>query len=70
MEASVLPRRGNKVLMKDRELEGLGRKRGSRGKGGKIRYGRRGVRSIDGQEIEWRYVAMGDGELRAYFLFL
>ena len=30
---------------------------------GRIRYGRRWERCTEGQEIEQRYVAMGDGEL-------
>jgi hypothetical protein len=33
------------------------------GKGGRIRCGRRLGRCTEGQEIEQRYVAMGDGEL-------
>ena len=32
-------------------------------KRGKIRYGRRWRRCTEGQEIEQRYVAMGEGEL-------
>ena len=34
-----------------------------RTKGGRIRYGKRWGRSTEGQEIEQRYVAMGDREL-------
>jgi hypothetical protein len=34
-----------------------------RRKGGRIRTGRRGRRCTEGQEIEQRCVAMGDGEL-------
>ena len=37
-------------------------KRG-RGKGGRIRYGRRLRRCTEGQEIEQRCAAIGDGEL-------
>ena len=34
------------------------------GKGvGRIRYGKRQERSTEGQEIEQKYVAVGDGEL-------
>ena len=36
--ASVFLKRGNKILMEGRELEGFGMKRGG-GKGRKIRYG-------------------------------
>jgi hypothetical protein len=32
-------------------------------KRGRIRYGRRWRRCTEGQEIEQRYIAMGDGEL-------
>jgi hypothetical protein len=40
--ASVLLRRGNKVIKGSKGLEGLGRKRGRGGeKRGRIRYGRR-----------------------------
>jgi hypothetical protein len=31
--------------------------------GGRNRYRRKWGRSIDGQEIEWRHVAVEDGEL-------
>jgi hypothetical protein len=31
---------------------------------GRIRYGKRQERSTEGQETEWKYVAVGDGELR------
>ena len=38
--------------------------RGREGKkGSRIRYGRRQGRNTEGQEIEWRCVAVGDGEL-------
>ena len=44
-------------------MEGLG-ERGQRGeKMSRIRYGRRWRRCTEGQEIEQRCVAMGDGEL-------
>ena len=58
-----LLRRGNKI----REVEGGsdlgGRQAGERKKRGRIRYGRRWRRCTEGQEIEQRCVAMGDGEL-------
>ena len=40
-----------------------GRKRRGREKGNRIRCGRRWGRSTEGQEIEQRCVAVGDGEL-------
>ena len=50
-----------------REVEGrrdLGeREEGEEKKRGRIRYGRRWRRCTEGQEIEQRCVAMGDGEL-------
>jgi hypothetical protein len=43
MDASVFLRRWNKILMRDRGWEGLGRKRGAGWeKGGRIRYVRSG----------------------------
>ena len=64
VDASVLLRRGNKIIKGSRGWEGLGRKRGEGGeKRGRIRYGRRWRRCTEGQEIEQRCVAMGDGEL-------
>jgi hypothetical protein len=63
VEASVLLRSGNKIIKGCRGLEGLGRKsRGREEKRGKIRYGRK-RRCTEGQEIEQRCVAMGDGKL-------
>ena len=61
MDASVLLRRENKIIMVDRGREGLGgREVGNikRGAGSGV-----GVISTEGQEIEWRYVAMGDWKL-------
>ena len=50
--------------MGDRGKEGPGREReGGVKKGGRIRYGKRQERSTEGQEIEQKYVAVGDGEL-------
>jgi hypothetical protein len=65
MSASVILRRGNKIIMGGRRCEGLGWKKGGggEGKGGKIRYGRRRWRCTEGQKIEQRYAAMGDREL-------
>ena len=64
VDASVLLRRGNKIIKGSRGWEELGRKRRRRGeKGVRIRYGRRWRRCTEGQEIEQRCVAMGDGEL-------
>ena len=40
-----------------------GREEGEGEKRGRIRYGRRWRRCTEGQEIEQRCVAMGDGEL-------
>ena len=44
-----------------RDLEGREDREGK--KRGRIRYGRRWRRCTEGQEIEQRCVAMGDGEL-------
>ena len=64
VDASVLLRRGNKIIKGSRGWEGLGRKRRGGGeKRSRIRYGRRWRRCTEGQEIEQRCVAMGDGEL-------
>jgi hypothetical protein len=40
-----------------------GREEGEEKKKGRIRYGRRWMRCTEGQEIEQRSVAMGDGEM-------
>jgi hypothetical protein len=59
--ASVLFRSKNNIIKGSRGWEGLGWKRGGgREKRGKIRNGRR---CTEGQEIEQRCVAVGDGEL-------
>jgi hypothetical protein len=64
VNASVLLRRGNKIITGGRGSKGPGRERGREGKkGSRIRYGRRQGRNTEGQEIEWRCVAVGDGEL-------
>ena len=62
VDASVLLRRGNKIIKGSRGWETL-RKKSRRGKRGRTRYGRRQRRCTEGQEIEQRCVAMGDGEL-------
>ena len=66
MDASVLLRRGNKITTGGKGWEELGRKGGvgeeKRGEV-RIRCGKRRKRCTEGQEIEQRYVAMGDGEL-------
>jgi hypothetical protein len=41
----------------------LGGREGERKKSGRIKYGRTWRRCIEGQEIEQKCVAMGDGEL-------
>jgi hypothetical protein len=64
VDPSVLPQRGNKII---KEVEGLrdmgGREEGEGKKRKRIRYGRRWRRCTEGQEIEQRCVAMGEGEL-------
>ena len=46
-------------------MEGPGRERGRGEKSrSRIRYWKGQERSTEGQEIEWRCVAVGDGELR------
>ena len=64
VDTSILLRMWNNIIKCSRGCEGLRRKRG-RGeeKRGRIRYGRRWRRCTEGQEIEQRCVAMGDGEL-------
>jgi hypothetical protein len=57
VHASVLLRRGNKIISEDRRREGPGRERGGwREKSDRIRYGWRQERS---QKIELRCVAVG-----------
>jgi hypothetical protein len=64
LDASVLLRRGNNIIKGSRGWEGHRKKRGRRGEMmGRIRYGRRGRRCTDGQEIEQRCIAVGNGEL-------
>jgi hypothetical protein len=41
VDASVLSRRKNNIIMRSTRWEGLGRKRRGEGKKGRIRYGRR-----------------------------
>ena len=60
---SVMLRRGNKIIKESRGWEELGRKRRGGGEKRRIRYGRRWRRCTEGQKIEQRCVAMGDGEL-------
>jgi hypothetical protein len=63
LDALVLLRKGNKIIKGTRRWEGLGRKRRwGREKKGRIRFGRR-WRCAEGQEIEQKYVTMGDREL-------
>jgi hypothetical protein len=61
VDASVLFRTGNKIIMGGREREEPGRETEREGKGGQIRYQGRQGRSIERQEIEQRCVAVGDG---------
>ena len=65
VDASVLLRRGNKIIMGYRGWEKLGEKRKGEQKkrGGRIRYGRRWARCTEVQGNKQRCVAMGDGEL-------
>jgi hypothetical protein len=64
LDAPILCKSGNKIITEGRGREGPGRERGGGGnKGGKIRFGKRQERSTEGQEIEQRCVAVGDGEL-------
>jgi hypothetical protein len=68
VDASVLLRSGNKIVILGEGWAGLGRNRRwieekGAGGGGRIRFGRRQGRCTKGPEIEQRFVAMGDGEL-------
>jgi hypothetical protein len=49
--------------MGDRVKEELGREKGVEGKRGRIRYRKGQERNTEGQEIEQKYVAVGDGKL-------
>jgi hypothetical protein len=65
VDASVLLKRGNKIIRRSSQCEGLGRKRrGGGGKQGKSRYGRRWKRCIEDQEIEHSCVATRHGKLK------
>ena len=57
MDASILLRR-KKITTGHRRREGLGRERGERERGGRIRYIGRGRREVDGHKIEKKYVAV------------
>jgi hypothetical protein len=62
VDASFLLRRGNKIIKGSRRREELGmKKRGKRGRGGRIRYVKRWRKYTEGQEVKQRYVVMGDG---------
>ena len=51
VDASVLLRKGNKIITGGRGWEELGKKRCRRGeKGGRIRYGERYERGLEGQK--------------------
>lgn len=63
VDASVLLRRGNKIITGGRERDGLGRERGGGRKKEGSGVGRTRGRSTVGQEIEQRCVGVGDGEL-------
>jgi hypothetical protein len=65
VDASVLLRRGNKMIMGGRGREGPGRERGGGGKKeGRMRCGRRWRICTEGQEIGQRCVAVEDGNWR------
>ena len=59
----VLLRRGNKILMRDRWWEEIGRKRGGRGSNKGKGSGMEEGDDIQRVRFEQRYVAMGDVEL-------
>jgi hypothetical protein len=64
VHSSVLLKRVKNIIKGSRGWEGLRRKSGEGGgREGQIRYGRRQKRCTDGQKIEQRCVAIGDGEL-------
>jgi hypothetical protein len=56
--ATILLRSRKNIIMGSR-----GRKESGREREGGEKKGDRGVRNTEGQEIEQRYVAVGDGEL-------
>jgi hypothetical protein len=63
VDALTLPR-GGEIIMVSRGKEGLGRKIGGKSKRrGRVGCWRRWRRCTEGQEIEQRCVAMGNGEL-------
>jgi hypothetical protein len=61
-DASILFRKGNKIIMGGRGREGLGCERGG-DKRGRIRYGNRQERGPEGQENEWKYLAAWGGRV-------
>jgi hypothetical protein len=63
VDASVLLRRENKIIMGDRRREAPERERKSEVKSGERQAWKKMARSTEGQEIEWRYITVGDGEL-------
>ena len=64
VNASVLLRKGNKIITGGRGMKGSGRERGERGRSeSRIRYRKRWERNSDGQEIEQKHVAVGNGEV-------
>jgi hypothetical protein len=64
VDASVLLRRRNKIIMEGRGRKELGRAREGEGKGEQDKVWEEIVGgSIEGKEIERRNVAVGDGEL-------
>ena len=64
VDASVLHRRGDKIIMGGRGGRELGRRGGrEEEKWGRIRCGRRWGKCTECEEIEQRCVAIGDGEL-------
>ena len=64
VNASILLRKGNKIITGGRGMKGSGRKRGGWGRsGGRIRYRKRWERNTDGQKIEQKPVAVGNWEV-------
>ena len=63
LKSYIEPLQNNPSLEVEDERDMGGREKGESKKGGMIRCGRRLGRCTKGQEIEQRYVAIGNGEL-------
>ena len=63
MDASLILRRGSKIIMRSRRRKRAGREREGEVKVSRIRCGKRLERCREGHKIEQRCIAVGDWEL-------